>query len=364
MTMVFQQVKDPIAALGRALARNDMRQIHEILDPVDSLTVPIDVFEAVPDHRRQRDTEKHARQWIKLAQTGRRSTSYMPAHRDVVVVVFPDGIWVLDGHTRRLLWSLRELELPPDAMVNMIVKHATSEKQAMEWYSFYDNAVAVETAADQQFGAYRSLGLSVSSPCLKSGNTQALRNAYNILVGNPQGLRDRGQSMRNGAIEEHELRELLSPTLYQIDRIRPNTKRFQAQILTVAIVTTIVDGPARALDMFFGPYLDESQYIQDHRGKNAIAHLWDLRNTTATADKRTKDGRLILGKPGMHHYPGSKEFENIQATVRLYEEHMFRHDRHLPRVFKINGFLKPGYRRTHRDVDFSRFEIDIDTLKQ
>lgn len=321
-----------VTALRAALVGKNWREAGRLLEGRDALTVPVDVFQLFPDCPVQRDTERRAKLWLRERDTGHETP-----HRDVVVAATPNSVMAIDGHTRRYLWANGLLDLPPGGQVSMTIKRVNNLDAVIHLYSLYDNPVTQVTGGDGTASVERLTGQVLQSPYLRGSNAKALSNAHAILTGATERFRGRkGSNMERGL----QTKMQFHPVMLKIDRIAPNAKTFNAQILTAAIVATVVDGAERALGTFFGPYVDEANHHADGLAKNAFFRLAALRQDRYGP---------------MFHYSGSDELENIQRVLRFYEEHMFRFDRGLSLVFE--RFEKPRLGRSHKGLDLGRYMI-------
>jgi hypothetical protein len=340
--------------LTRIITTNDGDKFRAAVRGASHIQVPMAVFESVPDNRRQRDTLEHAKKWQREIRSGVRQPGYIPPHSDVVIAVWPTGIMKCDGHTRMYMWRNGLLDHPPQGIVNILIKYVANEQEALDLYTFYDNKAAAETSADVSAGAQRLTGIILTKPFFsKGGNTQALRNSYAMMIGGFDKSRpNRSPIGREKIPDERGLKELFLPVLAHLDRIDPfDSTLWQAQILTTAIATTVVDGRA-AIGSFFGPYSDERQHIQHEGMRNAVGHLANLRRDPKT----------------FHHYSSSAEFDNVQRVIRLYDEHMYRIRNGFGTTFEMSGargdFKKPRYAGSHKRVDLQRFDIGDDEIRR
>lgn len=337
-------------ALRGALERRDYAVIREVIGDRRAVEIPIDVLNMIPAHPRQRNTEKRAEEWLR-----KRSLVYRDEHEDVFVAMLPTGeLWILDGHTRRHMWSVGArgnfLEKPPGERVNLIIKPARDREHALEMIRFYDNGLATETAGHILQGTQSEHGQEFQSPLLRgaAGHKDAISYSYAVLTGNVQGIHTRGANLqRAGTPLLPELYDLFYTPLLLIDRTMPTSRTHQAQILAAELLTTIVDGP-KAISEFFGPYVDAHNHQQDGERMNAFKWLFELRNSKGAP-------KSFLG--GFHHYSGSHTYDNILKVLRIYEEHLYRqrHGRNL--LWAPGEWEATGLRRSHKGGNLDRFYI-------
>lgn len=124
----------------------------------------------------QRDTEKHALKAKHLRVPH-------PTHSVVHMAELPNGdAYKLDGHTRALLWSRKEIEAP--MQVTAVVYPVKTMAEVEQLYQDFDSRDALETTADKVSGAYNKHNFDPQSPLLQYGSiVQALRLAQGVLLG-------------------------------------------------------------------------------------------------------------------------------------------------------------------------------------
>jgi len=118
----------------------------------------------VKDNPRQRNTERRAN----LAKT-KHLSKYEAPHRFVFAAIRNgDVLCKLDGHTRAMLWSLGELELPPDGKVTVCLIEVSSYADAKHYYDCLDAGAATKQPCDTVFGATRENKFRLRSSLLRS----------------------------------------------------------------------------------------------------------------------------------------------------------------------------------------------------
>lgn len=144
------------------------------------ISMSADIFIALPDNPRQRDTVRHA---AKAKKTHLRFPSETQC---VVAVACINGVPVckLDGHTRAYLWENGELEVVNQTLTVQAYE-VNSMAEACELYTHFDSSSAVEGSVDKLSGACRQAGLVLTSGLLSDHafNT-ALKVAHNLGGGN------------------------------------------------------------------------------------------------------------------------------------------------------------------------------------
>lgn len=115
----------------------------------------------IPDHPRQRDTERRAK-----ADSGRHLHEYKSIHKHVHAVKYNGKLYKADGHSRAFLWDSGKLRHPPGGMVSVTVSFAKTEREFLEVYEWFDSSYAVKTGRDQLFGAVKECGLDIRSGLL------------------------------------------------------------------------------------------------------------------------------------------------------------------------------------------------------
>jgi len=304
-----------INAIEKALTTQDWGALYALLKDIDNIVLPVDLFYLWPIHPRQRDTEKHAKVWLRSRAAGR---DHVITQRDVVIAVRPTETMIEDGHTRQYMWANDLLDLPPDGNVNVIVKHPTTHEEALRIYDYYDADKTTKKPSDFNFGSQREHGVYYSSPYLSAANTQALRNSWAILHGATQMIHRRSPlEWDRLGLNGTALYDFFHKPMLEIDtRVHPTKHTFNGQILCVALVTTVIDGADKALDHFFVPYMDRLNHVSVGRESNAFHRL-----------AKERDGK-------MKHYRGSDEWDNICLVFRLYEEHQYRVANDMPTVYQ------------------------------
>ncbi len=131
---------------------------------------------AVQPNPIQRDTERHAAKAKHLR-------TFHTTHAVVHAAELPSGKLVkLDGHTRALLWSRKEVEAPVQLVV--MVYPVSNMAEAEQLYQDFDTKDALETTRDKVSGAYNKHDFDPQSGLLQNGNiVSALRMATGVLMG-------------------------------------------------------------------------------------------------------------------------------------------------------------------------------------
>jgi len=110
-------------------------------------------FVALPDHPRQRDTERHAKKARK-----RHLKKACITQEEVVVARYSGSECKVDAHTRALLWGAGLLPKPDKVWVTRFSCDTTADLN--ELYATYDNKDATETPKDLAYGRLHELGMS------------------------------------------------------------------------------------------------------------------------------------------------------------------------------------------------------------
>lgn len=175
---------------------------------------------SVFDNPRQRDTESRARRASHLMTPH-------PSHCKVNMALLPDGRrYKLDGHTRSYIWSAGTVAAPPVLYVD--VWRCRSLEDAKELYSTFDSKAAVETAADQVFGAKKDAGAEFKSRLLKSGRFVSGMKFGHVFL---HGV-DKFNSLDTYALLKEWLAELRL-----LDKCEPTSRRFHTGITSAALLT-------------------------------------------------------------------------------------------------------------------------------
>jgi hypothetical protein len=179
------------------------------------LTVP--EFSNVPDHPRQRDTERHA----KTARDNHLAKA-SPTQAHVAVASFNGLFWKLDGHTRVYLWNSGELAWPTTQLTATIYE-CTSYDQVLELYKHFDAQSAAEKMLDKIYGAAREQGIVLNSVLLKTNKySTALRMAATIA-----GV---------GSADPYENTKNFKTEIQILDRINPDQRKFPVGVMAGAFV--------------------------------------------------------------------------------------------------------------------------------
>lgn len=125
-------------------------------------------FCALPDHPKQRPTERHAKKAI-----ARYLGSAHEAHRWVVSATLNGVRCKVDGHTRAFLWQSKELA-PPAGGLQVTEFACTNAEELNALYDTFDNPVAAEDSKDRLGGALKFFGIENTSPGVSDSLTTAL----------------------------------------------------------------------------------------------------------------------------------------------------------------------------------------------
>jgi hypothetical protein len=96
------------------------------------------------------------------------------------IVTVQPGIYMCDGHTRRLFYKLNP-EQKPNHQVIVHVYTVDNAKDYVSIYNAYDSPDSVETSSNKVTGAFRAVGIldKIASPTLKRGGVgSAINLAY------------------------------------------------------------------------------------------------------------------------------------------------------------------------------------------
>lgn len=125
-------------------------------------------FCALPDHPKQRPTERHAKK-AAIRHLG----SAHEAQRCVATATLNGVKYKVDGHTRAFLWASEQLALPAGGL--QVTEFACADiKELNGLYDTFDNPVAAEDSKDRLGGALRFFGIENSNPGLSDSLTTAL----------------------------------------------------------------------------------------------------------------------------------------------------------------------------------------------
>lgn len=174
----------------------------------------------VLDNPRQRDTAAHAKRATHLLTPH-------PSHCKVNMAELPDGRrYKLDGHTRSFMWVAGTVAAP--ALLYVDVWHCRTLEDAKHLYSTFDSKSAVETTADQIFGAKKEANIVFESPHLKAGRfASGMTFANTFLHGQIETRR----------INTYDMVAMWKSELYMLDRCKPTARRFHTGITAAALLT-------------------------------------------------------------------------------------------------------------------------------
>lgn len=194
---------------------------------------------AVPDNPRQRDTERRL-------QRAKHLLVRSPEHAVVHMAVSPRGEkWKLDGHTRAMLWT-EQPELAPSLLL-VVVYPVDDAADAADLYTHFDSPVAVETAADRVWGAFKECGFTPTSALLRRAMVATSVHAAEAAQ---SGLRQKRTSLSTYAVIAEWM-----PELRALDAISPDPRRFNGPLLTAALLT-LRKYPEKAIE-FWSRYSDD-----------------------------------------------------------------------------------------------------------
>ena len=177
-------------------------------------------WEMIPDHPRQRDTEKRIKKARHLINPSK-------DQHIVKMAILPDGRkYKLDGHTRCLLWSTGRLN--PPSLLNVNVIRCDSYDEMLVLYTHSDSREAVETPLDRMTGAYRENDVEFKSSLLNGARIgSALRDADLTVYGY--------EFARYG--NEYERLPRWLDELYLLDSVAPTANKFPTVVLTAALIS-------------------------------------------------------------------------------------------------------------------------------
>lgn len=194
----------------------------------------------IPDNPRQRDTERH------LARAKHLLTeSQTHSHVQMAICVNGDR-YKLDGHTRALLWTKTPDLAPEEVYVTCF--YVADREAAMELYTHFDAKESLETPQDKVSGAYNQINWFPSSSFLSRG---AITNALRLTEGLVLGLTSSGgtnSTLRNMSV--YELVENWKEELQKLDAIGPIKGRWNAALLTSALITIRRLGGEKSLEFW------------------------------------------------------------------------------------------------------------------
>jgi len=126
---------------------------------------------ALPNHPRQRPTDKHAKQTAKSIHAEDYGT-----HRKVCAVrIGPTGtLYKADGHTRTYHWT--QGSLTPPETVQCDIYEAEDEEDFDQLYYSFDSTKSTKSASDDLFGMFNDLGLEFKTPRLRAGGVKTALN--------------------------------------------------------------------------------------------------------------------------------------------------------------------------------------------
>ena len=198
-------------------------------------TMSAETWIGLPDHPRQRDTERQARRphW---AYAKRSRGPILEALRHVVAADWQGQLWKVDGHARALLWARGELPVPDE--VKVTVHRVTSYQELLELYSVFDTQSAAESLADKVAGAFRQAGIkdALTSKRIKHG---FLVSAFNIaLRGKGRAEQDKRHTKE---IDVYRAVEVFKDELLLLDSVDPQPEVFQTGVVAAALIALSLD---------------------------------------------------------------------------------------------------------------------------
>ena len=134
----------------------------------------VDDFIAIPDCKKQRNTESRA------ARANRKHLKNpSPTHKEVSASRLANGELVkIDGHTRAYLWAMGLLEKPD--IVHVTIYHVDSHDAANAIYDAIDNPAAAKGRKDDRDGAFRLNGITPQSTLVQ---TMAVHTIARMITG-------------------------------------------------------------------------------------------------------------------------------------------------------------------------------------
>jgi hypothetical protein len=187
-----------------------------------TVEMPVSEWIAMPDHPRQRDTERHSRKshW-KLARGARGPVA--EALRWVIAADLAGTLYKVDGHTRAYLWDNQGLPVPKTVFAT--IYRCKSISDVNEVYGVFDTQVASETLYDQVTGAFREQGLDLKSKRLRAGT---IVDALSI-----------ARRAQAGGKEDFDLYEAVAyfaQELRLLDSVDPQPDQFHTGVVSAALL--------------------------------------------------------------------------------------------------------------------------------
>lgn len=194
---------------------------------METITITLEDFNKFTVNPRQRDTMRHATK----ASKGHLK-EYAESHKNVAIGELNGHTYIIDGHTRRYLWSRNMLEIPKVLLAT--VYKCDSLDEIREAYEWYDSTNAVQTGPDKVQGAYRDLMISPVTPWIQRGN---LSTAFRIA----DGMNTRGRSfvyLGPGNIKIHEIIGRWRPEILFMDSLEIKNRSFFPSGVIAAVFLT------------------------------------------------------------------------------------------------------------------------------
>jgi hypothetical protein len=187
-----------------------------------TVEMPVAEWIAMPDHPRQRDTERHSRKshW-KLARGARGPVA--EALRWVIAADFAGTLYKVDGHTRAYLWDNQRLPVPKTVFAT--IYRCKSISDVNEVYGVFDTQVASETLYDQVTGAFREQGLDLKSKRLRAGT-----------IVDALSIARRAQAGGKDDFDLYEAVAYFSQELRLLDSVDPQPDQFHTGVVSAALL--------------------------------------------------------------------------------------------------------------------------------
>lgn len=257
------------------------------------LEMSAEEWAGIPDNPRQRDTERRL-------QRAKHLLVKSPEHAVVHMAVSSRGEkWKLDGHTRAMLWT-EQPELAPASLL-VVVYPVDDAADAAELYTHFDSPVAVETATDRVWGAFKECGFTPVSPLLRRA---MVGNAVQAAEAAQRGLRTQRVGLSTYEAISEWMKELRA-----FDAVLPEPRRFNGPLLTAALLT-LRKHPEAAAE-FWSKYSDDkgSKVDKEMDGVEALSRLF--MNRSGKTDFLDTTGKAIAA---FEIYRRDRVCQNLKGT--------------------------------------------------
>lgn len=284
-------------------------------------------FQKLPDHPRQRNTEKHARR----ARKKHLSTPF--ATQSVVSVVRYKGTWYkVDGHTRALLWKGTTLKAPH--RVTAMRYECDTRGEFNQLYIAHNNKNAAESNSDLAYGRLRELGMIDIKPTLASQAANVSRLIFRLQTGT--------ESFPDGMHFEAMMTWLPQYRHFNTGVINKKRRKTHSAFTIAEFITHRKYGPAKS-DAFWDKFhaqegnrlegesdaVDALMRVHDRRKLHGISQRGSrgASNTITLIglalryfegfrkDKRYKRPSVVLRNPKMAYSYVQKEFGRIELPT-------------------------------------------------